>query len=174
MNNQFVLMVHGTRDSGANEVVGILNKTLRKIFFVSQNRIKFLISDYTPDRDRKLVQEMAVMISEKALDNGLSVIVEGGSIEQKKLNQKVIDLANARNIKVVRVNVEAPIEIMKQKFFERIEEAKATGKKISVTDEEGLMERINAYFEFKDENDPTFDSSKESIEDIAKKIISLL
>ena len=174
MNNQFVLIVHGTRDSGANEVVGILNKTLKKVFFVASNRIKFLISDYTPDRDRKLVQEIAVMISEKALDNDLSVIVEGGSIEQKKLNQKITDLANTRNIKVVTVNIEAPIEMMKQKFFERIEEAKATGKKISVTNEEELMERINAYFDFKDENNPTFDSSKESVEDIAKKIISLI
>ena len=173
-NNQFVLIVNGTRDSGSNEVISILNKRLKQVFLIASNRIKFLISDYTPDRDRKMVQEIAVIISEKVLNNGFSIIVEGGSIEQKNFNKKITDLAGARNIKVITVNIEAPVEIMKQKFFERIEESKAIGKKVSVTNEEELMKRINAYFDLKDEKDPTFDSSKESIDEITKKILSLM
>lgn len=174
MNKQFVLIVNGTRDSGSSEVISILIEKLKKVFLVSSNKIKFLISDYVPDRDRKFVQETAVLFSEKALDDGYSIILEGGSVEQKNLNKKITDLANHRNIKIIKINIEAPIEIMKQRFFERIEKSKATGKKISVTNEEELMQRVNAYFDLKDEKDPTFDSNKESVEEIAKNILSLI
>ena len=41
-------------------------------------------------------------------------------------------------------------------------------------DEEGFMKRVNAYFDLKNPEDATFDSSVEAPESIAKKILSLI
>jgi hypothetical protein len=74
------------------------------------------------------------------------------------------------------VNIEAPIEILEQRFLERVESAKLDeSKKISVTTLEGFHSRYNWYLEQnKDKEAITFDSSKLTAEDIVLKIEELI
>lgn len=174
MNNQFVLIINGPIDSGSRRVVEILMEKLKRVFLASSNKIKFLISDYSPERDRKLIHESLIFLSEKMLDNNISLIVEGGSVEQEGLNKKIKSLAESKNLKIITVNIEAPVEVLKERFQKRLEKSALTGGKASVFDEEGFMKRVNAYLSIKNVNDVTFDSSKEAPESIAKNILALL
>ncbi|MEN9338357.1 MAG: hypothetical protein RI945_82 [Candidatus Parcubacteria bacterium] len=108
------------------------------------------------------------------LENGISLIVEGGSVEQEELNKNIKNLAEEKNIPVVTVNIEAPVEILRERFLKRLEKSAITGQKASVFNEEGFMKRVNAYFTLKNREDMTFDSSEEAPEFIAKKIMGIL
>jgi adenylylsulfate kinase-like enzyme len=133
-----------------------------------------LISDYTPDKDRKMIHEAISFLAEKMLENEISLIVEGGSVEQESLNKKIKSLAEDKGAKIITVNIEAPVEVLRERFLKRLEKSAITGQKASVFDEEGFMKRVNAYFELKNSEDMTFDSSKEAPEFIAKSIMSIL
>lgn len=146
----------------------------KKVFRLSPNKIKFLISDYTPDRDRKAVHECMILIGEKMLENGMSLLLEGGSIMQGGLNTELLLLAEKHKIKVTFVNIEAPISVLKERFAERLKNAATRGSKLSVTDESGFMDRYSAYIGIKDQAEKTFDSSKQSPEEIAKEIMTLV
>lgn len=173
-NNKFVLIINGPIDSGSRRVVEILMEKLKRVFLASANKIKFLISDYTPDKDRKIVHESVLFLAEKMLENDISLIVEGGSVEQESLNGKIKELAENKNVKIITVNIEAPVEILRERFLKRLEKSAITGGKASVFDEEGFMKRVNAYFDLKNSEDTTFDSSSEAAESIARKILALV
>lgn len=172
--NQFILIINGPIGSGKTWAVNLIMDRYKKIFRLSANKIKFLISDYTPDRDRKLVQECLMSIADKLVSSGMSLITEGGSVRQGDLNHELEDLGKKHNIKVIYVNIEAPLEILKKRFAERVQTSKERGSKLSVTDEEGFIQRYDAYMALKDPNWPTFDSSILSPEEIAEGIMKLV
>lgn len=170
-NNKFILIINGPIDSGSRNVIKILMEKLKRVFLVSANKIKFLISDYNPDRDRKIIHESILFLAEKMLKNNISIIVEGGSIEQESLNEKIKDLAKIEDIKIISINIESPVEVLRKRFLQRLA---LTDSKASVFDEDGFMKRVNAYFDLKNSEDTTFDSSVEAPELIASKILDLI
>ncbi len=172
--NQFILIINGPIVSGKTWAVNIIMEQYKKIFRLSANKIKFLISDYTPDRDRKLVQDCLLSIGDKLLSNGMSLITEGGSVGQGNLNKQLEELGERHGIKVTYVNVEAPLDVLKARFAERVSTAKERGSKLSVTDEQGFIQRYDAYMALKDKTQPTFDSSVLSPQEIAQKIMTIV
>lgn len=172
--NQFILIINGPIVSGKTWAVNVIMEQYKKIFRLSANKIKFLISDYTPDRDRKLVQDCLMSIADKLLLNGMSLITEGGSVRQGDLNQQLEDLGKKHNIKVVYINIEAPLDVLKARFADRLKNSKERGSKLSVTDEQGFIQRYDAYMALKDKNWPTFDSSIMSPQEIAQEIMKLV
>jgi len=172
--NQFILIINGPNVGGKTSAVEVIMNQYKKVFRLSANKIKFLISDYTPDRDRTLVHESVMLIAEKMLQNGMSLLVEGGSVMQGNLNKNLEELAAKHGLKVTVVNIEAPLPVLLKRFEERIMNSITRGSKISVTDEAGFMERYNAYLKIKDRGQQTFDSSLQGPGEIAKAIMALV
>lgn len=172
--NQFILILNGPIVGGKTFVADVIMRQYKKIFRVSSNKIKFLISDYTPDRDRDLVHECTALLAEKMLQAGMSLLVEGGSVMQGNLNQYLTNLGEKYKAKLVIVNLEAPLPVLKKRFEDRLVTAATRGSKLSVTDEAGFMERYNAYLKIKDQADQTFDSSTKGPGEIAKAIMALV
>lgn len=172
--NQFILILNGPICSGKTKVADSILRGHKKVFSLSANKIKFLISDYTPNRDRTVVHECLMLIAEKMLQNGMSLLLEGGSMAQGKLNESLGELAHTHGLKVTIVNVEAPLNVLKKRFEERLVTAAERGSKLSVTNDAGYMERYNAYQSIKHEGQETFDSSIQSPEEIAKEIMALV
>lgn len=172
--NQFILIINGPIVGGKTSSIEAIMHQYKKVFRVSPNKIKFLISDYTPDRDRTLVHESTLLIAKKMLEAGMSLVVEGGSTMQGSLNENLKQLAKEHNLKVTTVNIEAPLEILLKRFEERVFKSVTRGSKISVTNEQGFMQRYNAYLEIKDHAEKTFDSNKQSPGEIAKEIMALV
>jgi hypothetical protein len=164
--NQFILIINGPNVGGKTSAVESIMNQYKKI--------KFLISDYTPDRDRMLVHEAVILVGEKMLEGGMSLLVEGGSLMQGKMNERLEELGKKHGVKVTVVNVEAPLPVLLKRFDERVMNSITRGSKISVTDEAGFMQRYNAYMERKDQGIKTFDSSLQGPGEIAKEIMALV
>ena len=171
---QFILIINGPIAGGKSSAIDAIMRQYKKIFRVSPNKIKFLISDYTPDRDRALVHESVLLLSEKMLQAGMSLILEGGSVMQGSLNQNLLNLGEKHGIKVTSVNIEAPLSILKKRFEDRVFQSIHRGSKISVTNEDGFMQRYDMYLSLKNSTDPTFDSNVQNPVDIAKRIMALV
>lgn len=171
---QFILVVNGPICSGKTKALDVIMNNYKKVFRLSPNKIKFLISDYTPDRDRQAVHDATMIIAERMFKEGMSLILEGGSVAQGNLNKRLEELAEKNGINVTIVNVEAPIEVLKKRFEERTYTAIIRGSKISVTDDEGFMKRYDAYLAIKPQASATFDSNKQNPADIAKSIMTLV
>ncbi len=172
--SQFILIVNGPIAGGKTFAIDAIMRENKKVFRVSANKIKFLISDYTPDRDRALVQESVVILAGKMLGAGMSLVVEGGSVTQGNLNKEIIKLGEKLGVKVTTVNVEAPLEVLKSRFVERVENSKVRGSKLSVKNDEDFMKRYNAYLNIRSEAEKTFDSSLQNQDEIAKGIMAIV
>jgi hypothetical protein len=171
---QFILIINGPMVGGKTSALEIIMSQYKKVFRLSPNKIKFLISDYTPERDRTLVHECTMLIADKMLESGMSLVVEGGSVMQGKLNDNLTKLAEKYGIAVTIVNIEAPLPKLLARFNERVMNAPMKGSKLSVTDEAGFMERYNVYLAIKDQAVKTFDSDAQGPSDIAKGIMALV
>ncbi len=172
--NQFILIINGPICSGKTTVIDSIMSNYKKVFRLSANKIKFLISDYNPARDRTAVHECLVIIAEKMLESGMSLVLEGGSMAQGDLNESLERVAQKHVMKITTVNIEAPLEVLEKRFNERVKTSLARGKKISVTDRDGFMERYNVYLAIKSKSEKTFDSSVLNGEEIAKQIMELV
>ena len=171
---QFILIVNGPICSGKTKAIDVIMSGYKRIFRLSPNKIKFLISDYTPDIDRQAVHDATMIIAEQMCSVGMSLILEGGSVAQGNLNKRLEDLAEKNGIAFTVVNVEAPLEILKKRFAERVDTAVIRGSRVSVTDDEGYMKRYEAYLAIKPQASATFDSSKQGPGDIAKAMMELV
>jgi len=172
--NQFILIINGPMVGGKTSAVESIMNQYKKVFRLSANKIKFLISDYTPDRDRPLVHECVILIADKMLESGMSLLMEGGSVMQGNLNENLKKLGKKYGIKVTTVNLEAPLPILKKRFEERVLNSITRGSKISVTDEADFMKRYDAYLAIRDQAEQTFDSNTQGPGEIAKQIMALV
>lgn len=172
--NQFILILNGPIMGGKTYTAEALMSQQKKIFRLSANKIKFLISDYTPERDRKVVHESLLMIAEKMLEHGMSLLLEGGSVMQGNLNNILVELGKKHDIKVIFVNIEAPLPVLLKRFDERVLKSTMRGTKISVTTEAQFMDRYNAYLAIRDQAMQTFNSNTQSPGEIAKQILMLI
>lgn len=171
---QFIVTVNGPICGGKSVAVDSIMSQYKKVFRLSANKIKFLISDYTPNRDRDVVHECLMIIADKMLERGMSLVLESGSVMQGDLNDALRTLAEKHGIKITSVNIEAPIDVLKKRFQERLDMAEVRGSRLSVTDEAGFMERYNAYMAVRPDAQETFDSSVLSPEEIAAGIMKLV
>lgn len=171
--NQFILIVNGPVCAGKTSAIEAIVGNYKKIFRLSQNKIKWLISDYTPDRDRQAVQESLLLVAEKMLEHGMSLVLEGGSVTQGKMNEALEKIGEKYDLKTIYVNIEAPLEILKQRFAERLTTSAERGTKVSFTDDEGYMQRYNAYLAIKGDA-PVIDSSTHTPEEIAQEIMKFV
>ncbi len=171
--SQFIQIINGPVCSGKTSAIDAIMGNYKKVFRLSQNKIKWLISDYTPDRDRKAVQESLILVADKMLENGMSLILEGGSVTQGEMNTALEKVGEKYGIKTTYINIEAPLDVMKQRFAERVKVSAERGTKLSFTDDEGYMQRYNAYLAIKGDN-PVLDSGTLSPEEVAKEIMKLV
>ncbi len=172
--NQFIIIINGPIVSGKTWAVDAIMAKYKKVFRLSINKIKFLISDYNPERDRGIVHEATMIIADRMLANGMSIIMEGGSIMQGKVNEELEELGKKYRVKTTYVNVEAPLETLMTRFHDRVRLAPSRGSKLSVTDDAGFMKRYDAYQGVKGSSNITLDSSTMTPDEIAQKIMALV
>lgn len=172
--NQFILIINGPIVGGKTSAVEAIMNQYKKVFRVSPNKIKFLISDYTPDRDRHLVHTATLLVAEKMLEGGMSLLIEGGSVMQGSFNEEIGKLGTKYGVKITIVNIEAPLSTLKKRFEERVMNSITRGTKISVTDDADFMKRYDAYLKIRDQAEKTFDSNTQNPGDIAKSIMALI
>jgi predicted kinase len=172
--NKFLLIINGPMCAGKSTITKIFLQK-ENVFRGSSDRIKWLISNYSGDnqKHREIAKKITLSAIESAMDSDLSVVIDGGFGDFK---DKYKELASKYKFKYLSVNIEAPLEILEQRFLERVESAKRDDSKtISVTTLEGFHSRYNWYLEKNKDNEAfIFDSNKLAAEDIALNIEELI
>jgi hypothetical protein len=160
--------------SGKTTVSDIILKN-DGVFRGSSDRIKWLISNYSGENPnhRLIAKNITLSAIEGAVKAGLSIVIDGGFGDHR---DKYKEIAVNFDLKYLSVNIEAPYEILKQRFLERVESSKQSGgKKISVDTIEGFNNRYEWYESYnRDLEAITFDSSIKTAEEIVLEIEHLI
>lgn len=159
--------------AGKSTVTKLLMKS-DNVFRGSYDAVKWLISNYSADSEnhREIANELIFSAITTAAASNLSIVVDGGLADYRS---KYRELAEKYNLKYLSINIEAPLEILEQRFLERVDSAlQANSKNISVTTLEGFHSRYQWYLDTnKDLEGITFDSSKMTPEEIVAEIMKL-
>lgn len=171
---KFLLIINGPMCAGKSTITKLFLEK-ENVFRGSSDRIKWLISNYSAENKehRAIAKKITFSAIESAIDSGLSVVIDGGLGEYKI---KYKELASRYDYVYLSVNIEAPLEILEQRFLERVESAKRDDSKtISVTTIEGFHSRYAWYCsDNKDTEATTFDSSRATAEEISLQIEKLI
>jgi broad-specificity NMP kinase len=162
----FILILHGPSCGGKSTLSDILFKRYGNIFKGKSDTLKRLISDYDPITHRDFVTALTLVTMKYALEQGFSVIKEGGL---HGLNETV-EFSKSMNIPLFIVNISAPWHVLAIRFEERIGKP-IPGVKIN-TNTDRFKEIYEEYLSTKLETPLEFDSSELTPEEIVEKIVS--
>jgi predicted kinase len=167
------LVVYGPLCSGKTTMLKVFSQQQEKAFKISVDNIKSLVSDYNSERDFDTVNEILFDAVRSAVSKGYSIVIEGNTVIQR--SQATIEsIAEEGGLKLLEVNIIAPIEILEARFLQRLENAKAIGKKMAITSV-GEMKLLHDQFHLhKKSIGNEYDSSILSPEDIAAKILAII
>ena len=171
---QFILSINGSICSGKSSVAELLLNKRPRSFRVSTDKIKWLISNFSKDEQRELARRLTLKLAEAACDEGLSLIIDGNGRFDKNYNQDYEKLAEKKKIFFIEINIDAPLEVLKERFNKRVESAMAANSKISCTTEEKMLEFYNSYLKYKNQEAVAYDSSLLSSEEICEEVLELL
>lgn len=94
------------------------------------------------------------------------------SVIHQKDREKVTQIAEKYNYKIISINLEAPLKTLNERF--EIEKQKNIERKRLGTTHERFKEIYEIYHKEKDENAKTFNTGKINAENLAKKILKIL
>jgi predicted kinase len=161
-----LIILNGPSGAGKSTVARILWKKMGRTALVGLDEIKWLISDYKSDNhDLTLAGNIGLNMAEIFLVDGLDVIVEKAFCKQEYI-QPFIDLADKLGISYFLFNIEAPLEIL-------IERSKNRSMDTNQKFNEEKVRRICAEYQENKVEARTFDTDKNSTEEIADKVFKL-
>lgn len=165
---QQIIYISGPSNAGKSTAVSGLMKKYPRFFHIHIDRIKWLISDYsnTNTEDYMMLQQMLGTIAKIALDKGLSLFVEW----RKSLQDMIFSMSEGKGIEAKYVNIEAPLSVLKERFFERVENAQREGRRLGNTSVEKLIALYDEYQHDKTSTWITLDTSILSGEEVVAEI----
>ena len=171
---KFILVIYGPSCGGKTSAVELLMSKHENLFRSSQDKIKWLISNYDRNKHTHIVNKLLMGLTKNAIAEGFSLVVEGGLLVMKNKGRDFRLMAKRNKMNFFEFNIEAPFGIVKERLKTRIKEARM--KKIRISNKS--MKRFNdlytLYKENKNEKIHTFDSSilstKEIVEEIGKRM----
>lgn len=167
---QFVILLYGPPCSGKSATASSLMAKHQGLFRASADRVKWFVSGYGGGPYRKEVSRVVLDMSASALSQGLSLIVEANARILKRLWPEYKAMAEKHGVAYFEVNLEAPLDVLKERLERRLVTSEAKGKKHTLTEADDLERRYNAYLAHRKASIPTFDSSVLTLDDVAKQI----
>jgi predicted kinase len=167
---QFVILLYGPPCSGKSATALSLMVRHNGLFRVSPDRVKWFVSGYGGGPFRKEVSQVVLDMASSALTQGFSLIVEANARILKKTWPKYKALAEQNSVAYFELNLEAPLDLLKERLARRMAKSLVSGKNHTLRDPEDLERRHKAYLAYRKDSIQTFDSSVLSLDDIAEKI----
>jgi deoxyadenosine/deoxycytidine kinase len=171
--NNLVINLQGPICSGKTTIGRIIHERLPRSFLISLDKIKWLISDYTPGRDRELVSQMIFDMTKRALDADFCIIQDSNFM--LKLSPELIErykiLFAENNVRLLQYNLDAPLPVLLDRLKDRVKRSEKDKKKISVKSEETYMRFYEEYLNIKKHELETFDTNEIDFNEIADKIL---
>ncbi len=178
-----LLVLNGPPTAGKTSVAQELFQSDERIFLASRDLLKRMISHYRNDdlQTVALSYHLTLDLAEDALARNYSVVVDQGFFSQnggEKLGRELLErassIAKTHQVKFFLVNIEAPDDILLERFRSRVRKANEEKTPISLTDEDEFKKRISFYKKYKHYADATFRSDVLSPKEIANEIVALV
>lgn len=143
------------------------------MFHLNIDKIKWLISDYNNQNNSYLntLDEMLVSLAKTAIKNEMNIIYEWKS---PYIFNKLESFLKELDIKVYQINLEAPLEILKERFLQRLKDVEINWWKVSNKSLDRFIEIYNEYIDTKKEDILTLDSSILSKEEMILELEKLV
>jgi predicted ABC-type ATPase len=171
--NLFVVHLAGPSTSGKSSVFRALAEKLeRDIYTVSYDKLKWGLNTYHRNKHKALIKELVIDFFEVTCHKHLPIFLDA-FIENELEYQNYKRIAEENGYVFISVELTAPLGVLLTRFRERVENAKLTGGKISITDENIFLSETSKR-PFVHENTPVFDTSVESLETITETIGGLI
>lgn len=162
--NKFFILINRPQCAGSGRFEKIFLERHPETFFVSKDKIKWLISDYKREKysDTGTLNRMLLALTKQIVKEGLSVILDTTFDLNKDEHKQFRELAEKNKIKFLILNIEVPLGLSLARFrnnMTKIKESK-TITKVSNKSEKIFFDIFNNYDNQKKFGDLTLDLTK--------------
>lgn len=173
MPKKFVIHFVGYSCTGKSALEKALKERLPGWYSVSYDKQKWQLAGYDRTNDAKLIKDITKGLFETVCKIGNSILLLGMiSTEDEYTWYKHV--SDEYTYTFLSIQLTAPKEILLARFRERVESAREKASTtISVTDENVFLENLSKPF-YIPKNIVSFDTSIQSADEIAEKIMKLL
>ncbi len=168
---KFVLL-NGASCSGKSTVVKRVLKDKAGYYQVSYDALKWGFSQYKPDKHFEEVRKLMRALTEAVCVMEYNIICDSGLF--KETRDKLFEIAQKYNYEIIEINLEAPYEVLVERFDKRVAEAAAGGGRVTNTSKERHKELFDIYESEKNLHAITYHTDKQSIDEVAEAVLKLL
>lgn len=161
---KFFILINRPQCTGSGRFEKIFLEKHPETFFVSKDKIKWLISDYKKEKysDTGALNRMLLALTKQVVKENLSVILETTFDLNKDEHKQFKELAEKNKIKFLILNIEVPLGLSLARFRNNMAKIKesSTITKVSNKSEKRFFEIFNSYDNQKKFGDLTLDLTK--------------
>jgi predicted kinase len=138
--NKYIIAFLGHPCTGKSATARTLAERVSDIYLVSTDKQKWLLSGYDRNTHPVPIKEITLGLFEAVCKTGFPIQLE--YIRTEEDYRTTLALAEQYGYKLHCFEFRAPLELLLKRFHERVADAKATGKKISVKTEDVFLKNI--------------------------------
>ena len=163
----FIMIINGPACAGKTSVSEYIWQKIPRTALINLDEFKWLVSDHeTTEFDLELASKVGISAMAVYLEHGINVIIEKAFCDYQYV-RPFIDFGNSKGFKVFLFNLEAKLDILKERCCTRVV------KRCKVPMTEQKVEEIFEYYQKgKFSVDKTFDSSATEVKEIGELIIN--
>lgn len=164
------LLVNGPSCAGKSTLVKSIMLQKEDYFHLCYDNIKWLFSKYHSYKYTNSIKSVLFSILKVICKKNHNIICD--SVINQKDREKVIQIVEKYNYKIISINLEAPLKILNERFEEE-RQINIERKRLGTTHER-FQEIYNLYQKEKDKKAKTFNTGKINAENLAKKVFKIL
>jgi predicted kinase len=170
MKKKFLIIIDGLNGAGKSTVAKILHSKLPRTALLSYDRIKRLISDFTPNDEYHALANLVVKaMAKEYLDHDVDVVIES-YIPNEDIARRYTELARQKGVELRYFQLEAPVDVRAARIKQR-PLAEGAKKKLTL---ERLKINDAIYFEQKFKNAKVIETHHLTPEAVVKRILKEL
>lgn len=170
-NQKFYINLFGPLCSGKTTVAKLLHKQLPRTVMISNDKLKWFISDYRSEEDRPIISLMVFDIVKRAFEAGFSVIRDANLHKETPAQLEMYDkLFKENDVKLLEFALEASVPTLLDRLRKRVDRAERENVQIVVKTEKLFMKHYDEYMKSKRQV-KTFDTEKLTSNEIAENIL---
>ena len=170
-HKKYIIAFVGHACTGKSVAARTLAERASDIYLVSTDKQKWLLSGYDRNTHPVPIKEITFGLLKAVCKTGLPIQLE--YIRTKEDYFACRRVAKKFGYELFVFEFLAPLPILLERFHARVADAKATGKKISITTEEVFLQNIEKGY-FAPSNAMRFDTTQVSTEEIVQKVLERL
>ena len=173
-DQKYIINVFGAMTTGKSTLVESLQKHIDRIYTVDYDVVKKQISGFCSKRDREVATKITYDTLVSVAQTGLPILALLPPPSDEATYKQVRDIASNNNLKVINIELVAPLEVLVERYKERLrslEEQDEDISKLRTVDE--FKDTVQTPY-FKPNDTHTFDSSISSPDEIFEDVKRLL